>query len=111
MPSNSLRISHIHTQISQLVILCRQLSLLRPTIRAHPLVRLVVALQSAMLNRNFTRFFRLTRQRATLLQACVVHRYLPHLRRTALLLLARAFGPRQKDDPILVRAIVSGPDI
>nr|KAG5708418.1 hypothetical protein BaRGS_026145 [Batillaria attramentaria] len=75
----------------------REVQQLRPDVRSSPEIDFAVKAYSALNSNNYVRFFRLL-ERASFLNACVLHRYFNQMRARALQILLRAYtkGPRQK---------------
>jgi hypothetical protein len=58
-----------------------------------PAVRFAVEVWGALKTHNYAKYFRLLRTRATLLQACLMHRYVGEVRMVALRKLTRSMNP------------------
>ena len=58
-----------------------------------PQVRFAIEVWGALKTQNYAKYFRLLRTRATLLQACLMHRYMGEVRLTALKKLTRSLNP------------------
>lgn len=56
-------------------------------------VRFAIEVWGALKTQNYAKYFRLLRTRATLLQACLMHRYVGEVRLTALKKLTRSLNP------------------
>lgn len=61
-------------------------------VRGSDPIKLALKFFSAMRNNNYVSFFRLMRQKATFLQCCLLHRYIPNVRKDALRTIVKTHG-------------------
>uniref|UniRef100_A0A914WFJ6 PCI domain-containing protein n=1 Tax=Plectus sambesii TaxID=2011161 RepID=A0A914WFJ6_9BILA len=69
----------------------RQVLTYPESIRQSPEVRLAVLLFTAVQNNNYVKFFRLIKERASYLQACLCHRYFYQVRSNAIKTITRSY--------------------